>query len=367
MTRRRAFTLVELLVVIAIIGILIALLLPAVQAAREAARRSQCTNNMKQWALAVHNFHDSNKKFPPSTHNLDLREAVTTTSGTNGWNRMGYITPLLPFAEQEPLYQQVIEYTRLNRRPWHNGNFPDGRPSPYKQDVGSLLCPSDPSRRTGNNIAYTSYHANRGDIWMNWDWWEWRGPFGNGERGVCDFAAIQDGTSNTIMLAELAIGKHGQDAGPIIGGYAESQPGMRPGEPPAPCLTRAGTGGMLVPPMRNNMGDTGWGIGRRWGDSISIYTTFFTVSPPNSPSCSDSGESWAMPVPSSFHPGGVNVALCDGTVRFISETIDAGDPNNSINALGTLGSRPQDYAGPSLWGVWGALGTTRGRETIPGF
>ena len=367
MTRKKAFTLVELLVVIAIIGILIALLLPAVQAAREAARRTQCTNKMKQWALAVHNFADSNKKFPPASENPAMREAVTVGTNTNGYDRMSYITPLLPYAEQEALYEQVITYTREGRRPWNTNNFANGEPTPYRTDVASLICPSDPISPDAGDIAFTSYHCNRGDVWMDWNWNEWRGPFSDGTNGECNVNTIKDGSTNTIMLAELAIGKYGQDQAPIIGGAAEQQPGMRPGEPPAPCLTRAGPGGMLVPPSRHTRSDTGWGIGRRWGDAISLYTQFFTVLPPNSPSCGDDGEHWFMPVPSSHHPGGVNVAMCDASVRFISETIDAGNLNNSINALGIPGGRPQDYSGPSLWGVWGSLGSTRGGETITNF
>jgi len=357
--RCRAFTLVELLVVIAIIGILIALLLPAVQAAREAARRSQCTNNLKQWSLAVHNFHDTNKKFPPASENPDMRQLF---NGGYGWDRIGYITPLLPFAEQESLYEQVVTFTLEDRRPWSTNDMANGSPSPYRTDVASLLCPSESTKADAGDIGFTSYHCNRGDIWMNWNYNEWRGPFSDGTNGECSFATIRDGSTNTIMLAELAIGKYGQDQAKVLGGVAESQPGMGPGEPPAPCLTRRGPNGTITPPSRDTAaGDTGWGIGRRWGDAHSIYTVFFTVLPPNSPTCANSGEDWAQPVPSSYHPGGVNVAMCDASVRFVSETINAGDLNNSINALGIPGN-PQNYLGSSLWGVWGALGSTQGGE-----
>ena len=121
---------------------------------------------------------------------------------------------------------------------------------------------------------------------------------------------------------------------------------------------------MLTGDCQDSNWDGGWGLGRRWGDAHSIYTTFFAVMPPNSPTCSTNGETWAMPTASSYHPGGVNVALCDGSVRFISETINAGDPNT---VPPDLNGRPQDYSGPSLWGVWGALGSARGGEPVSNF
>ncbi len=361
MRRKRGFTLVELLVVIAIIGILIALLLPAVQAAREAARRSSCTNNLKQVSLAVHNFHDIYKKFPPATHSPMMRQAIPSGGDPN---RIGYMTHLLPFIEQKPLYDQVIEYERLGNNPWHTNNFPDGRPSPYRTIISPLICPSDSTGKSVGDVAFTSYHCNHGDISMNYDWWEWRGPFGNGERGECGFNGLVDGSSNTLMLAEICIGKTGSAAAPVKGGIATGV-NTNPDQPTAPCYARRGANDTLTGTCQDSMGDTGWGLGRRWGDSHSIYTMFFAWMAPNSPTCANAhGESWAIPTASSYHPGGVNVSLCDGSVRFISETINSGDPNAAINFMG---NRPQDYAGPSLRGVWGALGTTKGREPLGNF
>ncbi len=234
MGTRKGFTLVELLVVIAIIGILIALLLPAVQAAREAARRSQCTNNLKQLALAVHGFHDVKKKFPPSSNNLDFKQV---TNDRYSWQRIGFTVPLLPWIEQQSLYDLVIEYTLTDQRPWSRGDFPGGtgRPSPYKATIATLLCPSDPTKQPASDSGYTSYHCNHGDIWMGWDWWEWRGTFGNGEKGSCGFESMTDGSSNTLLLAELAIGKTPNNGAPIKGGVANGEP-MGAGLSPAPCL-----------------------------------------------------------------------------------------------------------------------------------
>jgi len=361
MTRRKAFTLVELLVVIAIIGILVALLLPAVQAAREAARRMSCTNNLKQLALSVHNHHDIHQKFPPACFNVELREQF---KGQFNWERLSYIVPLLPFIEQQPLYDDTITYIWEDRRPWSGNNMANGLNSPFYRDVEALLCPSDGNKALPFDwCKATSYHANHGDIIMNWDWWEWRGPFGNGERGECTFGRLSDGSSNTIMLAECAIGRTGDTMCPVKGGIATGLT-WNQGSNPTECLARVGPNDILIDPCQGNNGASGWGIGRRWGDGISIYTTFFTIIGPNGPTCSDTGESWGIPTASSHHPTGVNVALCDGSVRFITETIDAGDPTQIPP---DMNGRPQDYTGPSLWGLWGALGTTSGGEQISDF
>ncbi len=353
--KRRAFTLVELLVVIAIIGILVALLLPAVQAAREAARRMSCTNNLKQLALAVHNHHDVHKEFPPSCCNMEFNSLFQNRFS---WQRMSYITPLLPFIEQQPLYDDVIAYTFEDRRPWSGNNMADGSNSPYRRDVPALLCPSDTNKDLpADYTKATSYHCNHGDIIMNWDWDEWRGPFGDGSRSKCSFGTLSDGSSNTIMLAEVAIGRHGSTMCPVIGGIAVGV-GWNQGSNPTECLARVGPNDILTGSCESN---TGWQLGRRWGDAHSIYTTFFTILPPNGPTCGATGESWAIPTASSHHPTGVNVALCDGSVRFVAETIDAGDPTTIPPSMG---GRPQDYSGPSLWGIWGALGTTRGGEQL---
>src|SRR3954447_137232 len=130
---RRGFTLVELLVVIAIIGVLVALLLPAVQSAREAARRTQCTNNIRQVALAVHNFHDTNNTVPPCVTATPIAGTATAPGGFGpGW---GFIPYLLPYIEQKPLYDTINFTTNVccnSMTLVHNAK------------IGSLTCPSDP-------------------------------------------------------------------------------------------------------------------------------------------------------------------------------------------------------------------------------
>jgi prepilin-type N-terminal cleavage/methylation domain-containing protein len=213
---RPAFTLVELLVVIAIIGILVGLLLPAVQSAREAARRMQCQNHLKNLALAQHNHHDAYGYFSPSSHDPRWRSAF---NGGESWYRLSWITSTLPFIEQAQLHDLVAQFTRAGGRPWYN--FPVGPTeaqiaSPYLVNVSILRCPSDRVALNPDDIRPTNYVCNRGDLYLNSGDWEWRGPFSNGERGRADLGgAIRDGSSNTIMLSELAIGRQngvsGQD------------------------------------------------------------------------------------------------------------------------------------------------------------
>lgn len=369
--RRRfasGFTLVELLVVIAIIGILVGLLLPAVQAAREAARRMQCSNNLKQLSLSVHNHHDAFKRFPAASHDPTFKGSVWTAANGNSYDRIGYLSCLLPYIEQSALYNQIAPFAIDGGRPWNFGNRGTTAVpilSPYSQNIPGFRCPSDSVIYSPSDCKPANYVCNKGDIYMNYGDWEWRGPFSNGERGVCTMGGtLKDGTSNTIMLSEMCIGR---DTGVTGQSPIKSGTAINVGFPvggaftPSLCLARRGAQGMLAGQSQNSYGDTGWGRGRRWGDSISCYTTFFTVLPPNAPTCANNNaEGNAQPTPSSYHTGGVNTAMCDGSVRFISDSIDAG---NSSASMPTNPANSRTYTGPSLWGVWGALGTMNSNET----
>jgi prepilin-type N-terminal cleavage/methylation domain-containing protein/prepilin-type processing-associated H-X9-DG protein len=345
------FTLVELLVVIAIIGILIALLLPAVQAAREAARRSQCTNNMKQMALATHNYHDTHKCFPA------LGAAQWTVAGGSRWIRYSGMIALLPYIEQQPLYDGMMAETTPSGpglpSPWNTGNSTFLN-SFWKVKIPAFLCPSDatqfleaqesPCRLNYRMCVGDDYHQNH-----------FRPDQGRQNRGIfqterwAGMEAVRDGTSNTVMFGEAVAGGDQRD---VLGGIVlDHHPWS-----PASCQGTVDPANpkRLTGTVRAQFRPAG---GRAW-DGRPYFVGFATLVPPNGPSCHwgnpDGNEH--MGTLSSLHPGGGNVSMADGSVHFISETIDAG--NQAAPDVASPGSRK------SPWGVWGALGSQAGGEPV---
>ena len=199
---RQAFTLVELLVVIAIIGILIALLLPAVQAAREAARRTECSNNLKQIGLALHNYHDSyaQKTFPPDA----MWAATNKDLATGNWSAMTaadvrhftWIAMILPFLEQEDLAANVDWNIPAFAQTTKAGNL-------FRNvQLEGLLCPSEPVWESPHNFSMTSYAGNAGWNAHRRTMFDTRraGPFSFYDNVA--LSAFKDGTSNTILVGE---------------------------------------------------------------------------------------------------------------------------------------------------------------------
>jgi prepilin-type N-terminal cleavage/methylation domain-containing protein/prepilin-type processing-associated H-X9-DG protein len=307
---RTGFTLVELLVVIAIIGILVALLLPAVQAAREAARRMQCQNNLKQLGLAIHNFHDSKKILPPAQQQI-LNPAQTDTMAGHCWT-----TFILPYIEQQAVYDKYNWTVNWDDATTNAANVGTANgPGPVLTRIPTFLCPSAPTvRPTNNNRANLDYPATTERTWLN--------PGGNqfvtdaatvaavtrndpqfiGVLGQDDypniannpndktfrpcnrrFADVVDGTSNTMMLAECA----GKNWWYILG---KRQP------------TNDSGGPWANPNGRINIG----------GFNPAIPTDTIGPCPLN---CINDKEIYA------FHPGTANVVLVDGSVRSISATV----------------------------------------------
>lgn len=355
---RVAFTLIELLVVIAIIAVLIALLLPAVQQAREAARRTQCKNSLKQLGLALHNYHDTFKVFVFGTGGTD------NGSDSSNWSRLSGLVPLTPYIDQAPLFNLIAAGgTIQGTGPWNPGGAAPWRDDylPWRNQLAVLRCPSETGRGTAwPNIGRTSYGFCMGDnIQNNNDGGVWttnrpqRGMFGlYSSLGLRD---MMDGSSNTILMAEIGTAIEGnlQD---IIGQVSQ---GTVNASNPSACLAQTANGSWL--PSANI---TGW-RGQRWTDGNGSNTMFNTILPPNSPSCSAStwDGDWGIYSAGSRHTGGVQVLMGDGAVRFVSQNIDAGKQSSpDVYSSGTA-----SIGGRSPYGVWGSLGTRSGSETSGDF
>ncbi|MDO5310151.1 MAG: DUF1559 domain-containing protein [Planctomycetia bacterium] len=361
----RGFTLVELLVVIAIIGILIGLLLPAVQAAREAARRMQCTNYLKQLGLAAQNFHDVQLKLPDRSYQKNLS---TYSSVCGNWHRYSGLTGLLPYMEQQALYDVLIKDIENGNSPWSTGTD-----LAVCQHVSTFACPSDSGvKQASGALAATSYHFNAGDMTTLWDWNEFRGAVARADKHEMTLADFTDGTSNTILFSECVVGtsklyKKVKGGIAILGGAyngGHSTAWANLYFSPAVCAAVRGANGDINNSYSVNTTENQC-IGRRWGDAHDVYTGFFTILPPNSPTCANGGaENCCVVTASSNHSGGVNCCYVDGSVHFISDTINAGDQSKDFYEVVPNTDRPQDYGGASIYGVWGALGTSAGGETV---
>ena len=300
---KRAFTLVELLVVIAIIGILVGLLLPAVQSAREAARRMQCSNHLKQWALAFHNHHDAFKAFPKGSSNgAALRQT--------------WVMYLWPYVEQTSLYNMTDLKSHFYVEP---NTIPFTLDGPTGKHVSIYLCPSD-SGTIDQNDPGSRYQRTRGNYVVNWgNSWYGQNPqpaasapfsHSNGNRSMPNkttFGSISDGTSNTLLMSEYLIAKSSADndwRGDIHNddGVFRFHTLMTPNTS-APDIIR-----------------NGW---------------FQTPNDPQMPAAAGTEQQNAA---RSRHTGGVTTAYCDGSIHFTS---------NNISLV-----------------VWQAMGTMDGGEAV---
>jgi prepilin-type N-terminal cleavage/methylation domain-containing protein len=363
--RRRGFTLIELLVVIAIIAVLVALLLPAVQQAREAARRSQCKNNLKQFGLALHNYHDVYGRFVFGTGGTDL-----PASDASNWARLSGLVPLTPYLDNAPLFNQVasggmIMNGNTNTGPWlPMGAAPwrDDYP-PWRTQLAIMRCPSETGRGTQwPSIGRTSYGFSMGDtIDNNNDGGTWttnrpsRGMFFlYSSMGIRD---ILDGASNTLLMGEIGTAIENNRAD-IIGQVAQGPGGWNS---PSACLAQVVNGAWI--PSANI---TGW-RGQRWSDGNGSNTMFTAVLPPNSPSCSQSTWDGSSGIYSagSRHVGGVQVVMGDGAVRFISNNINCGNYRTATGDLYTVPA--SSVGGRSPFGIWGGLGTRASNEILGDF
>ena len=358
----RGFTLVELLVVIAIIGILVGLLLPAVQAAREAARRMQCSNNLKQYGLALHNYGSVYKSVPARRGGTTYVIASDPSRIKANYYRLSPFIPLLPFVEQSARANQIAAGGKSDNgarimapggpAAWYGGTRGSTAYAPwYTQDPNSI-CPSD-TPVLGGNSGKNSYAFCIGDTMRNQNsnTVQMRGVFGAPQR-VKKFAHITDGTSNTIAMSERIwsgnFGWRNTSGGDDIRRGTAQLPAVNTN--PGACMTTA-IGRFYAPGVQVK-----GRFGALWTDGQAERVGFTTILGPNKPSCvndtnGNADSNGGVLSASSNHTGGVNANFMDGSVRFISDSIDCGN-----TAL------PPVTSGPSPYGVWGALGSIDGGE-----
>lgn len=362
--RMRGFTLIELLVVIAVIAILIALLLPAVQNAREAARRLQCKNHLKQLGLAAHNYHDVFGVLPA------LATGPSTSFPSPDPRKAGQISGLValtPFFDQGNIYDQ-IEFSNVGP-PWKEDAC-----VAWTTEIPMLSCPSDvqPPRRDGNGdgaaLGRNSYKLCLG-VRVEDNHFSSGGPRYEADgmfayqkhRRLTD---ATDGTSNTILMAEMCQGNPG-DRRDVKGNVGVS-PGFQFASTPITCRNIASGGRYRAGVMVN----FDWAYpGTRWNDGAAYYSGFTTTLGPNAPSCTPFpfDRFWGIFSASSRHTGGVNVVLADGSVRFVNESIDTGNPALNIRRQGDPKANADAHLpGLTKWGAWGALGT-RAEGEVAGF
>jgi len=292
----RGFTLIELLVVIAIIAILIALLLPAVQQAREAARRTQCKNNLKQLGLAMHNYHDTYSSLP-------IADVDGTSTPVSAHAR------LLPYIEQSNLYSKVdfnVPYDHANNTIARNTELP------------AFRCPSDPTRLPASIGGRNNYYWNAGNVVVMYASGAAGQPATNGvvfHNRKIRFNDITDGLSNSAAMAEKLTGDGNNGiSSPKIDTY---RPGTYPNnadEATQQCNATDVT----------NLSLQGYSnVGGPWLQQYHSTNQYNHILQPNGRSCMFPPGRIATTA-NSQHVGGVQLLLCDGSVRFISENLDLG-------------------------------------------
>jgi prepilin-type N-terminal cleavage/methylation domain-containing protein len=328
MARQRSpgFTLVELLVVIAIIGVLVALLLPAVQAAREAARRSQCSNNLKQMAIGFHNYEGTYKRLPRTASSfIPVPPAANASPNTGGnWNGYSAHVMLLPFIEQDNVFKQFrwdqAHHEALAALPLP-GPLTVVRTTPIK----TFVCPSDRTFPSTTELGVNNYGVSEGSC----KGYTTNTAISNGmfvRAFDRPFADVTDGLSNTIMIAEFLKGDNTNTLFTIHGDFVRNQP--FPSTFADQYTSEADVTAYGVQ-CAGGTADHRWYAGFQWSAPGYYNTEINTLAPPNwkYPACmpcagcgeGDSGGVWPA---RSRHPGGAMHAMGDGSVRFVSNTVN---------------------------------------------
>ncbi|TWU58711.1 hypothetical protein Poly51_14910 [Rubripirellula tenax] len=388
---RRAFTLLELLVVIAVIGILVALLLPAVQSAREAARRMTCSNNLKQIGLGLQNYHSAFRQLPKSMGGtMSFQRSATRASVTNRL-RLGWLVPLTPFIGEQATWEQVvhgsdgtgIRYQSMGPAP-EVGDF-----DPWQRNIPTYRCPSEPV--VSDEYGRANYAACVGDSTRlvhsggrnSIGVYQADRSFNAGLLGVIpiqdasiivearhhnrgmfrarhrtQFRDVTDGLSNTIMCGEISTSWDPTlvSANNALYSGLVSSIGMQAVSITA-CMEQ-------IDPLRPtrlrtsvNVGEFHMLRGLLWADGRLTQTSFNAILAPNQMSCFQHTDmSQGISTAASLHADGAHILMGDGAVRLVTNNIDTGAPQ-SVATASTAGE-------PSVFGVWGAMGTRASQETI---
>lgn len=350
--RKRGFTLVELLVVIAIIGVMVGLLLPAVQAAREAARRMSCSNNLKQLGLSFHNYHDTFRRLPHGSAPINGNFNGGFVVANSNWHGYSPQTMILPYIEQGAIFDQ------LTFRSTHTSTaiVPPALVSPVvlaRNQVSTFICPSDKDFPDVTNRGWINYGVNFGSNTG------WRGDIANANgmfvlNFTRNFKDVTDGLSNTIMMGEFNKGDNTAAIfdvrnGDVVRGQAfGAMPTVFRIVAGIPSITQFQLEAYGAQCLAGQANHTSF-AGSRWSAPGQYNTAFNTLAPPNwrFPACIQcggcgQGDSQGIVPARSRHPGGVQVSLGDASVRFISDSvnlilyqsmgsIDGGEPTDTSN------------------------------------
>ncbi|WP_404307457.1 DUF1559 family PulG-like putative transporter [Neorhodopirellula lusitana] len=395
---KHGFTLVELLVVIAIIGVLVGLLLPAVQAAREAARRMSCSNNFKQIGLGIHNYHSAYNQLPVQRGGTDGGGYIGghyVNSIIDNRLQLSFLVGITPFIEQSALWEHIS-----NGDPtlsvWPNFYPPMGpTPNratfvPWVTQIPGFRCPSDPGNGQPAN-ARTNYAACMGDAIervnsgaYNWD----LTPPDSGraqqvrasQRGMfvpmqtTKFRDVLDGLSNTLMCGEIPtdLGDNDVRTQPHIG----NKPWATVMNTPNHCQQyrdpeRPQFWNPTVNADLQNVSAVDKARGYQWASGFLLHTGFQAILPPNREFCVDNNQTanaqksvqmHALGSIGSRHQGGAHVLMGDGAVKFITDSIEAGD--QTAKTVRSINSSPSNPGAMSPYGLWGSLGTRASKEVI---
>ncbi len=411
-TTRDGFTMIELFGVLILISILVVMLLPAVQSAREMARRTSCANNLMQVTLGMKMYHAAFERLPVQLSGTD----GSTQPGLDNDRRLSVFVALLPMIGQpelaeaistpQPYSSQLVyeddwmgmsdfgaaEFESIGEgneedadRRWPRGGPEptETRYRPWRTEVPVYRCPSDPG--IGDPaMSRTNYAVCLGDgvvAAASGPMRDVNGTFVVDEelreqtdasmrgatvpRVVMRFSEITDGLANTILLGEIATALGDRDSRTYPVAAADpKQLRDRPAwardhgliDPERPRFWLDVTSS---PKLEAALGAR---RGYRWADGMPLYTTINTILPPNREItlAADREDTWGILPPSSRHQGGVNVACADGAVHFVTDSIDAGDENSPTVYLGS----PNGPGSESPFGLWGAMGTRNQAELI---